>query len=135
MHPETRSGITVDRCERCHGIWFDAKELDRHLVDIQVPEAPGPVEAAIPSRGVGSRPCPRCVDAMHTAGWTGLVLDRCGTCRGVFVEAIELERLCAALLPLDEGTFEGRFAAFMVEGGWSILGIAGLAQLLLRFAR
>jgi Zn-finger nucleic acid-binding protein len=134
MTPETRSGVTADRCDRCGGLWFDAEELDRWLGDAYVTDA-GPPESRIPPRGDGSRPCPRCDCAMHTAGWTGLVLDRCGKCRGLFVEASEIIRLQKDGLPDEAGPFESRLADAMVDAGWTLLVATDLALLIMRFLR
>lgn len=134
MTPDTRSGVTVDRCERCDGLWFDAEELDRCLGDAYATEV-GPPESRIPARGLGSRPCPRCDRGMNTAGWTGLVLDRCVTCRGIFVEASELLQLQKEGLPEEVGTFESRLAEAMVDAGWTLLLAADLALLIMRFLR
>lgn len=35
-----RDGITLDRCDRCRGIWLDRGELEKLLA--QVPERSGP---------------------------------------------------------------------------------------------
>lgn len=89
MQPELSHGIQLDRCPACQGIWFDASELDDAL-------GPGPhaTEHSIPVRGVGGHSCPRCWPGqLETAGWTGLILDRCPHCYGWFVEAGELRRL------------------------------------------
>jgi Zn-finger nucleic acid-binding protein len=131
MTPETRAGVTVDKCDRCDGLWFDAAELDRWLGDAYTPDA-RPPESRIPARGLGSRPCPRCHCALDTAGWTGLVLDRCGTCRGLFVEAPEIIRMQHEGLPAETAAFETRFAEAMVQSGWNVLAAAGLARLILQ---
>src|SRR4051812_25663921 len=77
--PESGHGITVDRCDRCTGLWFDAKELDRWLADFYADTKDLP-EHRMPRRGHGGHPCPHCLQPMDSAGWTGLVLDRCPIC-------------------------------------------------------
>ncbi len=131
MTPETRSGVTVDRCERCSGLWFDARELDRVLGAPEITEAPPP-ESCIPARGRGSRPCPRCSCALETAGWTDLVLDRCARCGGLFVGATEYVRLQREGLP-EERQLESRVAAAVADAGWTVLDAAELAASILRF--
>jgi Zn-finger nucleic acid-binding protein len=132
MIPETRFDVTVDRCERCDALWFDAQELDRWLGEINATD-PGHPESRIPARGLGSRPCPRCVCALDTAGWTGLVLDRCARCRGLFVEAGEFVRMQKEGLPTETCTFESRLAEAMVDAGWGLLLARDLAVLIMRF--
>jgi Zn-finger nucleic acid-binding protein len=135
LTPETRAGITVDRCERCGGLWFDAEELDRCLAHIYPDGVPTP-ESRIPSRGVGSRPCPRCVHALETAGWNDLILDRCTTCRGLFVESKEFLHMQKQELPVGSTeTFEAWLTERLVEGGWTLLGAGHLTLLILRFLR
>jgi Zn-finger nucleic acid-binding protein len=131
MTSEERFGVTVDRCEKCSALWFDAEELDRWLGDAAATDDGRP-ESLIPARGVGSRPCPRCTHALDTAGWTGLVLDRCKNCRGLFVEAGELTRLQADGLPGESDPFELRLRAAFVDLGWTLLGAQGLTRLVMR---
>ena len=131
MTPETRFDVTVDRCEECGGLWFDAEELERWLGDAHAGDI-GPLESRIPARGVGSRPCPRCTHALGTAGWTALVLDRCDKCRGLFVEAGEFVRLQREGLPEQSDIFESKLTAAFVDIGWTLLAARGLAILIMR---
>ena len=133
MSPEVRHGVTADRCDRCRAIWFDAEELNQWLAaDSMAPEVG--LEARIPSRGVGSRPCPRCRRIMQSVGWTGMVLDRCRRCRGLFVEAREFDDLASA--PPDvQRTREERLRAALMTTGWTLLGAKGILVLIVRFVR
>jgi Zn-finger nucleic acid-binding protein len=49
-----REGVTIDRCERCRGIWLDRGELEKILARARDAEA-GPREA----RDDRARPAPR----------------------------------------------------------------------------
>lgn len=94
-----REGIEVDWCTRCHGVWFDAGELElladkagRHL-------EPGLIGK--PARGVSERRrrCPRCRRRMEkvTPGHDhGLLLDRCSA-HGLWFDAGELGSLMRGL--------------------------------------
>jgi Zn-finger nucleic acid-binding protein len=129
MLPDTRSGVTADRCDRCSSLWFDASELDAWLAD-------GAPESVIPRRGPGARRCPRACDgSMETAGWTDLVLDRCPTCRGLFVEAREIGDLEQFNLPTESQSIESRLQVAMVSAGWTLLSAKGIIILILRFLR
>jgi Zn-finger nucleic acid-binding protein len=131
----TREGTTVDRCDRCEGVWFDATELDAWLA-ANYPEGAEPPEERIPVRGEGGgRRCPHCKCAMESAGWTGVILDRCPKCRGLFVEARELKHLEHEEAPHEAHSFEGQFHSAMVTAGWTVLGAKGFILLLLRFLR
>lgn len=91
MVPRDWHGTIIDRCPFCHGIWLDASELDRMLA-LGAPVSP--LEAALPGRGMSAMSCPRCWPTLlESAGWSGLVLERCRRCRGLFLGATELYRL------------------------------------------
>lgn len=134
MVVETREGISVDRCHKCGGLWFDADELDRHLIPLY-PDGARPPETRIPERGRSTRKCPRCDRSMSSAGWTGLVLDRCLMCRGLFVETSELAQLEREQPPLEAASFETQLQEFMVSAGWTLLTAKAIALLILRFLR
>jgi Zn-finger nucleic acid-binding protein len=134
MAVDSRDGVTIDRCYSCGGLWFDAQELDRCLLALYAEDSPPP-EARIPERGVGTRRCPRCDRFMKTAGWTGLVLDRCPNCRGLFVEASELAQMECAQPPMDAGTFETRLHEVMISAGWTLLYAKTIALVIVRFLR
>jgi Zn-finger nucleic acid-binding protein len=72
---------------------------------------------------------------MKSAGWTGLVLDRCPTCRGLFVEASELAQMERAQPPMDAASFETRLHEVMVSAGWTLLYAKPIALIILRFLR
>jgi Zn-finger nucleic acid-binding protein len=134
MVAEARDSITVDRCERCRGLWFDARELDQWLAAVNPAHASLP-EDQIPRRGIGTRQCPRCSESLETAGWPGLVLDRCPGCRGLFVELNELARIESAEMPHEGVTFEARLQGAIVSAGWTLLSAKGIVLLVLRFLR
>ena len=134
MVPETRDGITVDRCERCGGLWFDANELDGWLATAR-PGVATTAEGWIPRRGVGTRPCPRCSASLETAGWPGVVLDRCPECRGLFVEVNELTSILRGDLPPGTDAFQARLQSAIASAGWTLLGAKTIVLLVLRFLR
>jgi Zn-finger nucleic acid-binding protein len=134
MEPETQGAVTVDRCVRCNALWFDARELDSALQDLYAPDGPGP-EARIPKRGISSRRCPRCDILLESAGWTGLILDRCPTCRGLFVEVHDLAQLQREQVPLSAMDFGARLQSAMVSGGWALLTAKGIVNIIIRFLR
>jgi hypothetical protein len=88
-------------------------------------------EAALPHRGRGGRSCPRCWPrAMDTVGWTGLVIDRCPQCAGLFVEAGELEALRRDGVPQEP--IELLVQRKLVGAGSSLFGAIGVLHLLIR---
>jgi Zn-finger nucleic acid-binding protein len=94
-----RGGIELDVCLWCHGLWFDAGELEllseKLGRNLNVKE--GALEkAATPEK---TRPCPRCDKAMDkvVAGASPMVLlDRCAG-HGVWFDHGELGTLIGQL--------------------------------------
>lgn len=132
MMPETRHDVTVDRCEQCGSLWFDAQELDQWLSAAYPADALSR-ESRIPRRGLGGHRCPRCPEWLESAGWTGLVLDRCRGCRGLFVEAREIVRMQEEELPHEVESLEARLHSAIGSAGWTLLGAKEIVSLILRF--
>jgi Zn-finger nucleic acid-binding protein len=102
-------GITLDGCTCCGGLWLDKGELgsllqlppaalalvERQLrSDTPAPGAPGP--AALALDRPAALPCPACHRLMHEhpyAVQSGLHIDQCYECRGVWLDAGELEQI------------------------------------------
>lgn len=55
----------------------------------------------------GSLTCPKCGGAMRSYERSGITVDRCTECRGVFLDRGELERLIDA----EAASYEGRETA------------------------
>ena len=97
-------GVAVDACARCGGEWLDAGEL-KQIVDAREREwAAQDLEAmkkatikGVPLYQVREKlPCPVCGQAMETfnyGGDSGIVLDRCRACGGVWLDGGELEKV------------------------------------------
>ena len=86
MRVETLSGVEVDRCTRCYGIWFDMGEVARAALR-EVP----PLQEGKPS----PRACPVCREAMTHGRLNEVEVDHCSTCAGMYLDAGGLERLRA----------------------------------------
>lgn len=134
MVSEVHSGVTIERCKRCSGFWFDAGELDRFLKPI-LPASGTPPEARVPDRGLTARQCPRCLRAMRTAGWDGLILDRCTQCHGLYVEWREWQELQRTEAPYHAAAFETQLKDFMIDAGWTLSTLGGLAKFLMLVLR
>ena len=96
----TIKGVTVDRCSACGGVWFDAEELSQLLSEEAQHVArllKGRVnEQADEKKGR----CPRDTSQLirvYSSIDRSVVLDACGECRGVWLDAGEFEKLFAAL--------------------------------------
>jgi len=74
--------IEVDRCDRCGGTWFDEGEFGRLRTTVR----PREVELTFTPTSLSAGPCPRCVDAVLTAGLVApTAVGRCPRCRGIWV--------------------------------------------------
>jgi len=94
MKQVDRDGIIIDVCMKCHGTWFDAKELDA------LSKTRGSLEALIyVSKPIGSQlKCPRCGTVTKYSNVEGkVVIDFCEECEGVWLDAGELQKLREAL--------------------------------------
>ncbi|MFO0548316.1 MAG: zf-TFIIB domain-containing protein [Polyangiaceae bacterium] len=92
--------VHVDRCDKCHGIWFDRRELTEVLGSYRQGEAiplsvPNPVSKEVEEKlGV----CPRCDVALareDTMAVEGLHWDTCKTCGGAWLDGGELLQIAA----------------------------------------
>ena len=94
--------VELDRCDRCHGIWFDRGELDQVLSagDVEL-TAPGHLD---PSGSSGASEhdrvpgtCPRCrqpeLGRVLSVVVDDLAYDECPQCRGVWLDSGELSTL------------------------------------------
>jgi Zn-finger nucleic acid-binding protein len=90
-------GTEIDRCSACHGLWFDAGELNKlrnkeaaAVLDI------GDVTAGKQQNEIEHYRCPRCSGPMNRLvdpGQTHIWFEQCGSCRGSFFDAGELTDL------------------------------------------
>jgi uncharacterized protein len=111
----TRKGLVVEMCSRCEGMWFDAGEL---TVILSVYKDIGSVKGK-PS-GLKCLRCETVLDELPYPG-TSVVIDRCPSCQGVWLDRGELEDLKAALM-IAEGAdqvegWRDRAQAFLDEAG------------------
>jgi Zn-finger nucleic acid-binding protein len=93
------NGVVVDGCSTCGGIWLDDGEMQQlanrpsGLVNLARLYQPGG-EWDLAER---ERSCPRCRTALEPYEFNslrGIWLDRCSTCRGLFLdhgEAVAIE--------------------------------------------
>ena len=111
----TYEGIEIETCDACGGEWHDADELGKivRLREVRFSQRECRAMAAVqPLRGVKIEEkdrdlaCPKCgatTDAIHYGGDSGIILDRCTGCRGVWLEAGELEKVQMLVEGWDDG--------------------------------
>jgi Zn-finger nucleic acid-binding protein len=123
--------VEVDYCERCHGIWLDAGEVER-LMEATGAHPSDPLlrfhSHIVQNPRAGKNLCPRCDQRLHeieihdtdgeeyqnqaesksatssmrVAEARRLTLDRCPRGHGIWFDADELQELLA-LYPTDSG--------------------------------
>ena len=99
----TQSGVEIDECPQCHGIWLDDDEL-RKIKDAADPNLNWLDFQLWKHKDrfrVSARPeiCPRCARPMVAIDYdkTGVEVHYCTACRGVWLEGGALEKIIAAL--------------------------------------
>jgi len=90
--------LTLDYCTRCKGIWFDGGELYRAM-----PQADKLLK--IPHNAVRlDAQCPRCRTLLYTFPYPGtkVVVEMCGNCDGLWLDANEFAALRKARQELKD---------------------------------
>ena len=116
---ERYSGLPLEGCSSCGGVWLDPGELKRLLEDpvslesVEAKHIPD-VERASPAGP--ERHCPRCaggLESHHYAYSTPVILDSCGSCSGLWVQDGELAKIAqlfqqekAPLTPRERAALE-----------------------------
>ena len=108
-HPELASlphpsGVILDACPLCGGVWLDKGELER--IETRAERSEGPRATSVDfvrrayeeARRVPREPlsCPSCGEEMAPREWsigTLVMVDVCLECRGVWLDGGELEAL------------------------------------------
>lgn len=96
------SGVELDYCTECGGIWFDAGELKKVVEEridlrfdaVKTKETPMMTDYK-------TAVCPVCGKPMAKdtgTGVAGLTVDRCGACGGVWLDGGEFKRIKNASL-------------------------------------
>jgi Zn-finger nucleic acid-binding protein len=105
LRPVDYEGVEIDACDACHGEWLDAGELkkivDRRRVEFDQRERQAVAQAAkITPVALGdvarSLVCPKCgatTGPINYGGDTGIIIDRCTGCGGIWLDGGELEKI------------------------------------------
>ncbi len=96
---DQRSGLEIDSCPECFGLWFDSEELklffespdlstrilsENAFLEGSAPKSPNPAQ---------SRECPACREMLFLSCLGGTSVDYCLACRGIWLDRLELESL------------------------------------------
>ncbi len=108
MHEEPHSGIVLDRCPNCHGVWFDYDEVNQYLQS-----HPGATDRGLDcdveclllkmSEELAEE-CPKCRrNTMESGKVEGIHYMRCSTFCGFFLNSKDFGRLTGLRLPSHPG--------------------------------
>lgn len=98
-------GIQIETCSGCGGEWLDAKELGNVVRAREVrfnEDERRAIAAATTYKGVILKDvdrdltCPSCggqTDPINYGGGSGIIIDRCTSCNGVWLDETELEKI------------------------------------------
>ena len=108
-------GIDIETCPGCEGEWLDDAEL-KHVVKTREvlfsKEERRAIAAATKITGVRLDAvdrdllCPKCggqTDAINYGGDTGIIIDRCTGCRGIWLDRSELEKIQMLVEEWEDG--------------------------------
>ena len=94
------SGLEIDSCPECYGLWFDSEELrsffesaDLSARILEEEASVGLVQPAAAATPVGVRGCPTCDDSLFESRLGQVQVDYCLGCRGIWLDRNELEGL------------------------------------------
>jgi Zn-finger nucleic acid-binding protein len=98
-------GLSIETCSKCHGEWLDDAELGKIVRIREVKFDPDERRAIAESTTITgvvledvdrALKCPKCsgtTNAVNYGGNTGIIIDRCTTCRGIWLDGLELEKI------------------------------------------
>lgn len=93
--PGEQGFVTLDVCHDCKGAWFDKGELDR-LDDSVWVDAEQEIEMRAAEADHQDLDCPSCaakLQAVSPVDAPDLIVDRCGSCGGFWLDDGELEKM------------------------------------------
>jgi len=101
LSPEELSGVSVDACSTCGGLWLDRSRLDNYVANYLVASGFHKHPAALlekPSAPTHLR-CPRCqTQTLNLVKFREVAVEACPTCQGVFLDRGEAERIAKRTL-------------------------------------
>jgi len=112
-------GISIETCNKCNGDWLDDGELGKIVRIREVKFDPDERRAIAESTTITGvvleeidrdLKCPKCggtTDAVNYGGDTGIIIDRCTSCRGIWLDGDELEKIQMVVEGWDDALPEG----------------------------
>jgi Zn-finger nucleic acid-binding protein len=110
-------GIEVEKCPNCHGIWFDENEIK----DIkEIDDENKKIDEFVPSKiedSVNKKENLRCIkcdnilSTINYMGDSGIFIDKCSVCGGIWLDAGEFTKICN-YLKIQESDLENDLEKF-----------------------
>ncbi len=101
MLAEEHGDIVMERCDRCGGRWMEPSDLKAILDLIRLPVSGPAVRMGIDLTDVREEAtCPRCgvpMEPFNYAADSGVILDKCRVCGGLWLDGGHLERVLAVV--------------------------------------
>lgn len=124
IHEMRIEGVDVDLCSSCLGIWFDKDELAFMAeLPVDVPNFSVLRDAARPTEYL----CPRCGEKLEEICFMeveDLLIDRCPTCQGIWLDKGELPKIEKVAARLGDAKSKIMLAGKQLhQKGYQILGI------------
>jgi Zn-finger nucleic acid-binding protein len=98
---EEHGDIVMERCDRCGGRWMAPDDLKAVLDLIRLPVQGSAVRMGIDLTDVKEdAACPHCgvpMEPFNYAGDSGIILDKCRGCGGLWLDGGDLERVLAVV--------------------------------------
>ncbi len=114
-HEVENTTVEVDVCSSCHGIWFDAAELDTVLGELAVQDLDVPA-----GRKKETCVCPRCGKIMASFLYpqTYAEIDMCQSCKGIWLDSAEFDEISVVRQKRrEEGTLDNKAPVSGIKGG------------------
>jgi Zn-finger nucleic acid-binding protein len=92
------SGLEIDTCPSCSGMWFDAKELNQFFESPTLKRKFFLSEESMPLQAIGytittrARVCPRCKISLSEKLFGDVTIDICHKCEGLWLDEGERQR-------------------------------------------
>lgn len=111
-------GVSIDTCKKCEGEWLDSGEIvainsarEKTFSDAEKSKAKGAQQTVVKPASHSQVPllCPHCNVPMVTSNYsysTGIIVDRCPSCNGLWLDKDEVENIQIVIEEWDKKTPE-----------------------------
>ncbi len=124
LHEMTIDLVPLDFCSGCKGVWFDSGETSAYFELVRdIPDLAAAAASASPT----AHSCPRCGEGLEEILYTSandLLIDRCGSCNGVWLDLGEMQKLNKLSATLQSpGARLAATATYLKSKGYEIVGV------------